>query len=135
MANNKDMGKRIITGYVVFCAIFFTALFAIIAIRVITTWDRNLSDAKQSFGELRNDIYSSYLGSPGFAAETFLQHVRMRTAEDPRLVLLSIYSRDDGILYLKSVSRAFVRTEGGDCRWEARPSPSLSLPCPVRTWA
>jgi GGDEF domain-containing protein len=108
MANNRYMGKKIVLGYVVFCVIFFVALLAIIAIRAITTWDRNLAQSTKSFQVLRNDVYSHYLSADYIDSEFFLQQTRNRFENEPRLVLLSLYSEKDGIFYLNTKNRAFA---------------------------
>jgi len=113
------MGKKIITGYLVFCGIFVAALLAIIAVRMVTTWDRNLAKASGSFEKLRNAAYSAFLASDGFDSESFLKPIRALTAREQRLILLSIYSRQEGILYLNAESRAFVDPAAG--AWDGRP--------------
>ena len=106
------MGKKIVAGYLIFCIVFAVALLAFIAIRVKTSWDDNRFAAQEYFDGLERKISSLYLGHRFFDAPPFLSGVRELLDTEQRLLVLAIYSPDQGTKYLHTRSRYYV--EGPD---------------------
>ncbi len=109
LANNKGMGKKIVTGYLVFCVIFFIALLSIIALRLITDWNRNLKNLEDSFQTLKQESLSWYLTQEFVDSGAFFEKMRDAFEKDPRLLVISIYTKGRGIEYIRAKSRSFIQ--------------------------
>jgi GGDEF domain-containing protein len=103
------MGKKIVTGYLVFCVIFFIALLSIIALRLITDWNRNLKNLEDSFQILKKESLSWYLSQEYVDSGAFFEKIHDTFEKDPRLLVISIYTKGRGIEYIRAKSRAFIQ--------------------------
>ncbi len=119
-ANNKGMGKKIVTGYLVFCVIFFIALLSIIALRLITDWNRNLKNLEGSFQILKKESLSWYLSQEYVDSGAFFEKIGDTFEKDPRLLVISIYTKGRGIEYIRAKSRAFVQRFSES--WQGKPT-------------
>ena len=117
------MGKKLLTGYLVFCIVFFVALVSITAIRVKTRWDHNYTSAKRRFDQLNKVSSSLYLSAKRFESETFLSEIRKKITDEPRLLLVAIYTKADGLFYLFSKSQEYLKSSNRiTAQWEGNPS-------------
>ncbi len=104
------MGKKLLTGYLVFCIVFSLALISITAIRVKTRWDHNFTAAKTQFEELNKLSSSLYLSTRSFESGTFLSEIRKKISKEPRLLLVAIYTKADGLFYVFSRSQHYLNS-------------------------
>ena len=117
------MGKKLLTGYLVFCIVFFVALISITAIRVKTRWDHNYTSTKRRFDQLSKVSSSLYLSAQSFGSETFLSEIRKKIAEEPRLLLVAIYTKADGLFYLFSKNQDYLKSSDRiTAQWKGNPS-------------
>jgi len=132
------MGKKLLTGYLVFCIVFFVALVSITAIRVKTRWDHNYTSAKRRFDQLNKVSSSLYLSAKRFESETFLSEIRKKITDEPRLLLVAIYAKADGLFYLFSRSQDYLESSNriaaqwkGNLSYQNQPVGSAVISAPL----
>ena len=134
-AYNRNMGKKIVAGYIIFCIIFFIVLLVFATLRIQTTWNASLSMVKKKFEVFENVVSSLFLS---LEPEAMRSQIRDIVKEEDRLLLTAIYSTNQGLLYLSAVNRFYVKPPEENSRGESRPkytglpigSHTLTLPFP-----
>jgi GGDEF domain-containing protein len=105
------MMQKIAQGYLIFSLVFALGFLGFAVLRIRTAWDRNKKKAEESFTELEVIVSSGYLSYGDFASEPFLKEVRNALAQQPRILLASIYSLEGNLHYVYANERTYIDAE------------------------
>ena len=108
--------KKLFSFFIAFSIVFFLALFIYIGVLIRNSRDTNIRQAEQVFSQLKTEAVSSYLASQSFASSFFKSQMNDTFYKNNRLLLVAIYSREEGMMYLltKNKSHFFPTHESDD---------------------
>ena len=109
--NTVTMNRKILVFYYTISLLFLLVLLAFAAWRFKVSLDRNLEQAENAFVDLKLSALSTYLAEGSFDSEYFKYNMRQQTALLPRLLAVSVHSRERGVEYLWARSRQVLRTD------------------------
>jgi GGDEF domain-containing protein len=123
------MNRRLLLAYYIISLVFLLVLLAFAAWRVRAELQRGTATAQEALSELQVKALSTYLAEGSLASEYFKYDLKRQLGQQPRLLLLVIYSGDQGIQYLLARDRGLlVGTPDDLSLWKGRPEYRLRTP-------
>jgi len=104
----NKMNRRALIIYYILSILFVLFIVALAGYRVKTRLEGNLAAASKSFERLKITALSMYLAERSFDSEYFKNRMKQEFRA-ARPLLLAIYSRPQGILYLLAKNKAALR--------------------------
>jgi len=113
------MNKKLLISYAVFCVIFILGIICFSLYQIKIHRDKNITTAAQLFEDIKNTSRALYKIDPDLNSELFKGTMQEGLKRQNELLLLSIYSPKEGIIYLISRDENYLKTsppdkEGGD---------------------
>lgn len=103
------MGKAIPYVFLGVSIAFFLVLTGLTAYRVDSARRTNAAQADASAAQLLQSAADAQRSTGGFTSPYFKQRMRNEFSNQPRLLAMTIYSDSDGILYVISRDRSYLR--------------------------
>ncbi len=104
------MNKKLILGYAVFCVIFILGIISFSLYQIKIHRDKNIIAAAQLFEEIKNTSRALYNIDPNLDSELFKGTMQEGLKRQNELLLLSIHSPKEGIIYLISRDENYLKT-------------------------
>ncbi len=102
------MSKKVLTVYYSISIVFLIILVTLIVYRLSTCINQNLTAIHSSFEKIKISALSTYLAEGEFDSEIFKQKIKRNFLNMDKILLLSIYSKEKGILYLLTSSKYYL---------------------------
>ncbi len=103
------MDKRFSWIFLIVSGAFFVFIVGLTGYRIEDARHRNAAAAREAMPGLASKAAELRDAAGGFDAPAFKREMRLTFDADPRLLLVAIHSPTDGMLYLVSRNRAFLR--------------------------
>jgi GGDEF domain-containing protein len=121
------MNKRFSWIFLLVSGAFFVFVVGLTGYRIENTRRQNAAAAHEQVSLLAAQAVSLQNTTGGFDTPAFRKAMREVFDGDPRLLLLSIHSPQDGIVYLVSRSRAYLKEPSSlDPSWRGKPAYTVS---------
>jgi diguanylate cyclase (GGDEF)-like protein len=121
------MNKRFSWIFLVLSGLFFFFIVGLTGYRIEDARQKNASAAHERFADLEAKAQSLRDITGGFDAPQFKTDMRNVFGAEPRLLLLSIRSADQGILYLVTRNKAFLKDPATvSAEWRGTPAYQVS---------
>jgi len=104
------MNKKLLLGYSVFCVIFILGIICFSLYQTKIHRDKNITTAAQLFEDIKNTSRALYKIDPAIDSELFKGTMQEGLKRQNELLLLSIYSPEEGIIYLISRDENYLKT-------------------------
>jgi GGDEF domain-containing protein len=109
MLREKSMNKGFSWVFLALSAVFFIFIVGLTGYRIEDTRKSNAESARERLPGLTAKARSIRDSTGGFDAPQFKKDMREVFEEEPRLLLLSLHSPEDGILYLVARNRTYMK--------------------------
>jgi hypothetical protein len=104
------MNKKLLHGYAVFCVIFILGIISFSLYQIKIHRDKNIATAAQLFEDIKNTSRVLYKIDSTLNSELFKGTMQEGLKRQNELLLLSIYSPKEGIIYLISRDENYLKT-------------------------
>ncbi|MBA7567851.1 hypothetical protein ES708_09569 [subsurface metagenome] len=104
------MNKKLLLGYSVFCVISILGIICFSLYQTKIHRDKNITTAAQLFEDIKNTSGALYKIDPALDSELFKGTMQEGLKRQNELLLLSIYSPKEGIIYLISRDENYLKT-------------------------
>jgi GGDEF domain-containing protein len=116
------MNRRLLEAYYIISLVFLLLLLGFAAWRIRAELERNTAAAQRTLSELQVKALSTYLAEGSFTSEYFKYDLKRQFAQTPRLLVLVIYSSEQGIQYLLARDRGLLAGAPDDlASWRGGP--------------
>ncbi|MQY77404.1 MAG: hypothetical protein GH155_07245 [Spirochaeta sp.] len=104
------MKKKLLLVYIVFCTIFILGIICFSLYQIKIHRDKNIITAAQLFEDIKNTSRALYKIDPALDSELFKGTMQEGLKRQKELLLLSIYSPKEGMIYLISRDENYLKT-------------------------
>lgn len=115
------MNKKLLPVYAVFCIVFILGIICFSLYQIKICRDKNIQTSAQLFEDIKSASRALYRIDPTLDSELFTGTMQEGLKRQNELLLLSIYSRKDGILYLISRDENYLKTTLPDKEGDNQP--------------
>ncbi|MBA7620031.1 hypothetical protein ES703_27373 [subsurface metagenome] len=116
------MDKNIRIIYYAVSIIFLILIIGLFGFRINSRINKNLASIEENFENLKLSALSTYLAEGSFDSEYFMTNMKTSFGNADRMLLLAIYSGDDGLRYLLTKNKNYlVSPLGEDPAWQGTP--------------
>lgn len=115
------MKKKLLLGYSVFCVIFILGIIYFSLYQTKIHRDKNITTTAQLFEDIKSTCRALYKIDPALDSELFKGTMQEGLKRQNELLLLSIYSPEEGIIYLISRDENYLKTSLPDKEKSVQP--------------
>lgn len=116
------MNRRLLVAYYIISLVFLLLLLGFAGWKIRAELDRNAAAAQRILSELQVKALSTYLAEASFTSEYFKYDLKRQFVQQPRLLMLVIYSGEQGIQYMLARDRGLLAGAPEDLSsWKGKP--------------